>query len=127
LGCVIFDAALSLYRAYPELGSLYSSLSGEEIHKGMLAVYSGKSGPKDRSDCVKEDFPYKTTSWDMAASFGQCLPELEAKNIAICNILEGFYLPQQTKLAGILKSLGVDINVVSVSLTDHGLTVNFME
>ena len=127
LGCVIFDVALSLYRVYPELGNLYSSQGGKEVHEDMLTAYTEISDPQAREAYAKAAFPYKTTRWDKVGLFSQGLPLLPAKKMAICNVLEGFYLPQQKKLMGILKSLGIDLNIVSVALTDQGLAVNIME
>ncbi|KKQ36211.1 MAG: hypothetical protein US52_C0005G0001, partial [candidate division WS6 bacterium GW2011_GWA2_37_6] len=60
-GCVLFDAALTMYRIYPELANLYSTdQTGKSIHEGMLGIYNQYDNPLEKSKVVKEAFPYKT-------------------------------------------------------------------
>ena len=126
LGCVIFDVGLSLYRVYPELARLYSDDTGQVIHKGMFDVYQTYQNPSERLLSVKSAFPPKTVSWQEVESI-LALPQLPKTEFAICNILEGFYTPQQIKLVDVLKTLGVSLPVIGVSITDQGLKVNIIE
>lgn len=123
LGCVIFDAGLSLYRACPELGHIYSQTDGGKIiHQEMLNIYTQHSSPNERLTQAQLQFPYLTTKWEEVKEHCS-LPRLPDKNIAVCNVLEGFYTPQQMKLIGVLTALDVNLHIVGVSITDQGLVV----
>jgi len=123
LGCVIFDVGLSLYKAFPELEYLYSNVPGKNIHQEMLKIYNEKVSSAERSKSSKEKFPVKTKTYSELESH-EGLPQLPSKNIAVCNVLEGFYAPQQEKLKAVLTSLGIDLNIIGISITDQGLKVS---
>jgi hypothetical protein len=123
LGCVIFDVGLSLYKAFPELEYLYSNVPGKNIHQEMLEIYNENTSPVERLKRAKEKFPVKTETYSELESH-EGLPQLPSENIAVCNILEGFYGPQQEKLKAVLTSLGVDLYIIGVSITDQGLKVS---
>lgn len=127
LGCVIFDVGLSLYKAYPELAKLYDeSQEGITVHQGMFNIYGQNSTPQQRLQNVRLAYPYKTNNWsELAANPG--LPQFPQDHRAVCNVLEGFYEPQQRKLIGVLKALNIDIPVVSVTITDQGLKVGIVD
>ena len=123
MGCVIFDVGLSLYKAFPELEYLYSNVPGKNIHQEMLKIYNEKVSSAERSKSSKEKFPVKTKTYSELESH-EGLPQLPSKNIAVCNVLEGFYAPQQEKLKAVLTSLGIDLNIIGISITDQGLKVS---
>lgn len=123
LGCVIFDTGLTLYKVYPELATLYTNRTGNEIHQEMLDIYVKTRDIKERTRSVKETFPYRSATAQHIEQIAG-LPEFSGEKRAILNILEGFYTPQQQKLEGMLKALGVPISLIDITFSNQGLQLH---
>lgn len=128
-GCVLFDAALCLYKLYPEfLTELYKQHVAQVMpespfglvpaHSLMLQMYQSSRRPEDRERAIKQHLPPRTVRLDDIHSGKDTRPFLGAvadkieqdaaiKDQYIVTILEGTYGNQQRKLEGLMKLLGL--------------------
>ncbi len=128
-GCVLFDAALCLYKLCPELlTEMYkrhvasvkpdSPFALESAHSVMLRIYQSTKNPEDRETEVKKDLPDRTVRFSDIFSGKNKRPFLDAvservkvdsaeKDQYVVTILEGTYSNQQKKLEALMGLLNL--------------------
>jgi|GEM_PF-2535679 len=128
-GCVLFDAALCLYKLYPDfLTEMYKQYVSKIMpespfglmaaHPLMLQMYQSTKRPEDREAVIKSQIPPHTVRLSDIHSTKDVRPFLDAiavklgsdsaiRDQYIVTILEGTYNNQQKKLEGLMKLLGL--------------------
>lgn len=128
-GCVLFDAALCLYKLYPEfLTEMYKQHVAQAMpespfglvpaHSLMLQMYQSSKRPEDREKAIKQHLPPrnvrlhdihfgKHTRPFLGAVTDKIQIDKAAVDQYIVTILEGTYNNQQKKLEGLMKLLNL--------------------
>lgn len=124
-GCILFDIALTLYKRQPEtLQRMYlernpiKRLAGinsdnDNLHDLMIEVYKHEPSPSKRDELVAELIQEKPMTYARLTHEIDETPYLDAvfaakddASVAVVNVLEEFYRPQQGKHNRFLSFLG---------------------
>jgi hypothetical protein len=134
IGCVVYDTALTLYRAArPVMRSVFADRSGYDgdLHQDMLASYDKLDHPADRADYrCRMDKLWKRPFAAIAAQPGT--PYLDAyaalqrdrasrgETAIVLNILEDYYEPLELKVRQLAALLGVEISLECLLFSPYG-------
>lgn len=134
IGCVVYDTALTLYRAARgAMRAVFAERSGYDgdLHQDMLASYDGLASPADRAEYrARMDKLWKRPFAVIAAQPGT--PYLDAyaavqraraergETAIVLNILEDYYEPLELKVRQLAALLGVQISLECLLFSPYG-------
>jgi hypothetical protein len=134
IGCVVYDTALTLYRAArPVMRAVFADRSGYDgdLHQDMLVSYDKLDHPADRADYrCRMDKLWKRPFAAIAAEPGT--PYLDAyaalqrdragrgETAIVLNILEDYYEPLELKVRQLAALLGVEISLECLLFSPYG-------